>query len=529
MTLINYFWTLPPVLIVAWLLQRLFLAMKLHWNDQWSLPLLKILTVVVAVVYFLLGLYKYYAMQCGLWDFGIYDSMLSIAANDGIWMRDYRGGWFDHFSPVVLLLVPFYKLYDHPVWLIALQAAAMAAAAPLLYLTARRYFRQGAFPFLVTAMYCLNPYYSRMALYDFHIECLFAPLLFAAFFCYARNRFNWMTLLLAAAPLIKEDFVVPAAAAGLLLLSRRRTRFHGGIVFAAALFWTFFVLKIYYPHILGTAYWHYGRFELFAPTFQETAHNVLVMAGRIFTRNTLAVILSVVLPFALLPLINWRAALLFWFPTLAIQLISGFEHQQLLMSHYSSAVLAVTPLAALWGARSLRIILRRRGCYNNQLRRKIYAGMSAMVIVMHVAYCELPLGRYYNYVTGCNPDVHGGLLSLPFNPAYWHELLYMANHAETFRRAAAKLPIRPDDDIVCQNDVGEEFLRRGRVHSLPGPEGGEKPEFYLFDKINHAGHDRPEAINALLETLLRDPEYQLEYNADTGILFFLRKDVATRK
>ena len=62
MILINYFWTLPPLLAAAWLLQQLFLALKLHWNDQWSPPLLKVLTVAVAVVYFLLGVYKYYAM-----------------------------------------------------------------------------------------------------------------------------------------------------------------------------------------------------------------------------------------------------------------------------------------------------------------------------------------------------------------------------------------------------------------------------------------------------------------------------------
>ncbi len=522
---IDYFLTLPILLAAAAMLQFLFLSLKLRWDDRKSVPYLLSLTATVAAVYLLLGFLKYRTMQFGLWDFGIYDSMLSIAAKGGGLMRDFRGGYFDHFSPAVLLLVPFYRFCDHPCWLIAFQALAMTAAGPLLYWTARKYFPRGAFPFLLTAMYYLNPYFSRMILFDFHIESLFPLIFFSAFFCYACKRFHLMLLFLFAAPLIKEDFVVPVAAAGVFLLSRRRTWRHGAAAIGIALFWTFFVLKIYYPHILQTEYWHYGRFELFAPTFAETWRNFTVMLGRFFSRNTLAVAVSVLLPFAFLPLMSWRAFFLLWLPPLGIQMISGFLHQQLLMSHYSSAMLAVTPVAALLGGRQLRAILLRHGCYTNLLRRRAYAGMAAAVILTHAGFAELPLQRYENYVIDYIFGNRFGILSLPFSPGYWLRLMELDVHAGEFRKLLDTLPLRPGDNIVCQNELGVELLRRGRVHSLPGP---ERPAFYLFDKNNYTGYDRPEAINALLIKLLQNPEYQCLQSGD-GYLFFLRKDILNRK
>ena len=58
---------------------------------------------VFALAYWGAGVVKYRADLFGLWDFGIYDSMLHIAAQGGGLLRDFRGGAFDHFSPAALV------------------------------------------------------------------------------------------------------------------------------------------------------------------------------------------------------------------------------------------------------------------------------------------------------------------------------------------------------------------------------------------------------------------------------------------
>lgn len=130
-------------------------------------------TAAFALVYWALGMLKYRADLFGLWDFGIYDSMLHIAAQGGGLLRDFRGGAFDHFSPAALLLLPGYLLWDSPHWLIAFQPFAMAAAAIPLYFAGLRLLRNPAYAALPPLFYLFNPYFARLALFDFHIECLF--------------------------------------------------------------------------------------------------------------------------------------------------------------------------------------------------------------------------------------------------------------------------------------------------------------------------------------------------------------------
>ena len=49
-------------------------------------------TAAFALVYWALGMLKYRADLFGLWDFGIYDSMLHIAAQGGGLLRDVMAG-----------------------------------------------------------------------------------------------------------------------------------------------------------------------------------------------------------------------------------------------------------------------------------------------------------------------------------------------------------------------------------------------------------------------------------------------------
>lgn len=478
-----------------------------------------IATALFFLVYVLLLGYKLQALQLGMWDFGIYDSLLHNAVSGGGLMQDYRG-LYDHFSPLILLLAPFYFLYDTPFWLVFFQPLALALAAPLLYKTARRYFPTGNGALLLTLMYLLNPYCSRMALYDFHSEVFFPLLFFAAFFFYSRNRFGRMLLCLAAAPLLKEDFTIPVAAAGLLLLTRRRTRKHGIAAVVIAAFWALFALKVYFPHILGADYWHYDRYALIGADFSETADNVLVFVKRFFTLRSAAVLLSTLLPFALLPCLNLRALVLLLLPTVAIQLVSSDPHQQRLISHYSSAVIAVAPIAALWGMRSLRRMFRRR---RKQRRiRPLLAAAAGIAVSVHIGFCDLPITRYYSYTDSYLLRLHPGILSLPLRADYWTEMGNRLDHAREVRNFFALLPCRPDQQAGYLNDFGLALplLRRARVFDFEDPNSPERPDYLVFYRGIVVRN--PETARRL-ERIQNDPGYRL-YASPSGVLAFVRSD-----
>ncbi len=491
----------------------------------------KYVTLTAFLVYSALSCYKLAAMLYGLWDFGIYDSMLINIVSGKGFMLDFRGH-YDHFSPVVLLLTPFYYLYNSPIWLVLFQSSVMTLAAPVLYLAARRYFKDGTIPALISVMYLLNPYFSRILLYDFHMECLFPLGYFTAFYCYSRHKIKTAALILALLPLIKEDFTIPVIATGVFFLFAKPTRKAGMAVMAAGFFWIFFALKIWFPVILQAEYWHYGRYALIGNNFSETFHNFCTLFARALTFDSFKVMVSTLLPFALLPVFNWRVLFILWAPTIGIQLISASLHQSLLMSHYGSAVIAVTPVAAIFGARQL---VHRCRCGKLKWPLTSIPPVKFAIIFVtlnHVVLCDLPLHRYDEYIDRVKLNRQFGILSIPLNVKYYPAMRDALSHAQFFAGFTDNLPINPEHRLVAQNELGCAFLRRCQVYNLTGsngdmagrlpPNAGE-PEFYVMDQNNYYRFEPLEDINNNIRQIIATEHYTL-FNQN-GVIIFVKNNL----
>jgi len=526
----NYYLSVILILLASlaggWGLSRVGWKTIPNWSERawvWRITLLFLL-VYLGILYF-----KLEALQMGGWDFGIYDSMLHNAVSGKGLMRDFRGP-FDHFSPVFMLFVPLYLIWDNPFWLLLIQSAAMTLAAPVLHAVTKRYFPRGPVPFALMLMYLLNPYWSRLTLYDFHVECFYPLVCFAAFYYYSGKKLLLFALLLMLSPLIKEDLVVPLGAAGLWLLTLKGRRKLGLGMIGAALFWTVFVLKLYFPLILQAGYWHYGRYEILGATADETVRNLFAMAFRVLSRDGFAVMLSVLLPFALLPAVNWKMLVFFWLPTIGIQLVSVNPSQCFLQCHYASALVAVTPIVALWGARTLRYLIHRHAVLRRFRRRETLCSVAMLVVLCHVVYSDLPLSRYADYLQGV-PGVQGGILSLPLQPRYWREMGRMISHAWEVERIAEELPLSPETVMVCQNEMQPLFYRRARVFDFPElgmGNPGSRPEdadLYVLDPGNFVGKADSRKVNRILMELLMKPEFRL-IRYPNGVMIIIKKELS---
>ncbi len=513
--MISFYWLIFPALAAAVLGMRTLGRRLPLLPEKTAGRLLLGLTAAVFAVYAMLGWWKYGAFQYGLWDFGIYDSLLhKTAAGEGI-MQDFRGGLYDHFSPVLLLLVPLYRIWDSPMQLVWFQAAAMAAGIPLFYLLSKKYLRNAGAALTAAVLYVLNPYYSRIALYDFHIECLFPAFFFGAFLARAHGFRRTGVLILMASIFIKEDFVIPVAATGFFFLFSRPDRKYGVALMTWSVLMTFVVLKIYFPCFSTSGYWHYGRYELLAPTLEGTVRNIFFMLRRVVIGGpgaSASVLMSLLLPFALLPLLHWKMFLFVLLPALGIQLASTAVHQNLLASHYSSALIAVVPVAALWGMRVLRV---RGGLAGISWKRLVF-GVLCFGAVWHIFTCDLPMTRYNNYITGWEGKYHFGMLSVPLRPAYYLGMLEQDIRGEELRQV---LPlIQPGSRVMCQNELGCPLLRAYQVRDFSG---SLDADYFLFDSQLYGGGNSPETLNAALQTLLAMPDVRILYR-DKGILLLER-------
>lgn len=158
----------------------------------------------------------------------------------------------EHFSPVLLLILPLYALVPSPWTLIVLQAVACAAAVIPLYLLAARFTTLRWPPLALGIAYAASRTVNYGLMYDFHPEILYPLLFFSAFLALERNRVGPFALLLALAATVKEDAWVAIAGLGVyLFVSGQRAR--GIAITVAAVAGLGVVMALVLPLLRGQA------------------------------------------------------------------------------------------------------------------------------------------------------------------------------------------------------------------------------------------------------------------------------------
>ena len=124
------------------------------------------------------------------------------------------------FEPILFLIAPLFCLFKTPLVLIAIQAIAISATIPLVYLLSRRLVNS---PLLFTSLFLVSPVFIGLSLYDFSTIALSAPLLFLILLALEEKKLK--TFLLSSAL-----FLMTSSIAGILLISIGfflSTRFEG--------------------------------------------------------------------------------------------------------------------------------------------------------------------------------------------------------------------------------------------------------------------------------------------------------------
>ncbi|MEU6330659.1 DUF2079 domain-containing protein [Streptomyces sp. NPDC047049] len=177
------------------------------------------------VAFALLALHRFRTLSASSWDLGIFEQAIRGYAHFQAPIVDLKGPGTnilgDHFSPVLIVLAPFYRLFPSPLTLLLAQAALVAVSAiPVTRAAARTL---GRVPGLAIGVAYGTSWGVQKAVdFDFHEIAFALPLI--AFALEAVLRGRWTAVVCWAAPLVlvKEDLGVTAAVIGALALIRTR-------------------------------------------------------------------------------------------------------------------------------------------------------------------------------------------------------------------------------------------------------------------------------------------------------------------
>jgi uncharacterized membrane protein len=249
----------------------------------------------------------------------------------------------DHFSPVYLMLVPFYYLYPHPETLLILQTLALALGAWPVYLLAKLKLPP-PYALVWVLVYLLFVPLAYVNLYDFHeVAFAVAPLGLALYFL-ERGRRLWFVVFLLLTFLVKEEMALVAAGFGVYaLLGKREWKLGLGVLVGSIAAFALLV-QVVIPYFSGGATYPYFSLRYAdvggSPSgiARTVVTNPLRIAHALVQPKKIYFLIAVFGPVLGLSVIaGWAALILL--PTLSYLLLSNYEPEFSFSTQYSAPLI----------------------------------------------------------------------------------------------------------------------------------------------------------------------------------------------
>ena len=357
-----------------------------------------------------LSLIRHWAYHSTALDLGVFDQVLWNTVH-GRFMEstlslercDPHSFFLDHFSPALLLIVPFYVVFPRPETLIIFQTVALALGAWPIYRLARHYLQRSEERLIWIAVYVLSAPLAWITFYDFHeITLAVLPLGFAMYFL-ATRRTAPLLLCLGASFLVKEELPLIAIGFGLALLAQRRWRL-GAFVAIASAAWFVLTLKVIIPAFAGGAPYQYlGRYASLGSNELEIARNLILDPLRVVrvllsgeVGSKIAFVLTLFAPGLGLAL-RARSALIPSIVPLGYLLLSDYGGQHTHHNQYGAPIIPLALGASILGFATLPDSAR--------LRRRLIGLVLVSTLAFSFVHGAIPFTPdfYDAYLRG-NPD-----------------------------------------------------------------------------------------------------------------------------
>ncbi|MGW5349955.1 DUF2079 domain-containing protein [Streptomyces sp. NPDC004031] len=416
-----------------------------------------LLAGVFTALYAALSLSRYRRMETMSWDLGIFEQAVKGYAHLHVPVADLKGPGFDelgdHFSPVIALIAPFYRVFPTTVTLLVAQALLFALSVVPVTRAAGLLLGRGG-GLAVGAAYGLSWGVQRAVEFDFHEIAFAVPLL--AFSLSAVLLRRWTAAMLWALPLVlvKEDLGAAVAAIGVVVWLRAgRDTLRGAAGGGRVRPWA---LRLAVFGIVASA-WEIGWL---IPLLHGPGYNAFnhidgdgTLTGHIPPVTALRTLLWLLLPAG--GLLALRSPLLLVaLPTLGWRFVSHYPENWGTAWHYNAVLMPVVFFAAVdcaSGAPGRRPTPR--------WLRAAARALPATALGAAVALCtQLPLA---------------GLTHLA------------AYRVDSGTRAAERALARIPDGATVEANVGpiSRLVRRTTVYWV-GQTGGRAPDYLAFENLS---------------------------------------------
>jgi uncharacterized membrane protein len=182
------------------------------------------------IVMAFLSLNRHYTFRTCAFDLGIFaQSLWTTATGDGLlyntveqYVMCVDTHFGIHFSPILLTLVPIYRLFPYPETLLVLQSVIVGISAYPLFLLSRELIGDDIVSLLLVVIYLSNSLLHGITLFDFHEAPLAMPFIFLTALYFERGEYRKAALSSFLILSVKEDAGLSLISLGLFYLLKDR-------------------------------------------------------------------------------------------------------------------------------------------------------------------------------------------------------------------------------------------------------------------------------------------------------------------
>jgi len=317
-------------------------------------PVIFVLWILYTAALISAGWFRHAALETRAFDLGVFAQALWNTTQGDFLYSSLKGGICllgDHFSPLLVLLAPVYKIWPDPRILLVLQPLISALCLfPLAKLARSRF--EGNRPALIFSLIYFFYMPTRAALHeDFHPEVLAEPLMFWAFIWLEEKRrflFSFALLLILSA---KENMAGITFILGTYAFFFKRERLLGLFWMLASPLYLAACVKMIIPVLSGQTYLYGGFYDSVLQGGGAEVWNLLKDTER------WGYAVKVFLPVLFLSWLD-LPSLILTLPVLTQNLLSDNGVVRSFNYHYTTGLTPFVFISAVLGLKRLQIFLQ---------------------------------------------------------------------------------------------------------------------------------------------------------------------------
>jgi len=324
-----------------------------------------------------------------------------------------------HSDFILILLSPFYLIWNDVRMLLILQSAVIGIGALAVFLISKRVLKKEWLATILSLVYLLNPGLQWTNMYDFHgVSMAMTFILFAVYFAMVK-RWKWYWVFSILAMLTKEQIPLLISMLGMLvfLFSDKK---NGLISFVTGfLVFAVLVFVVMPPFSVSGRHWAWDWFSVAdgGGSGGVKLPTVTDLYGKFWNEDAKQYYYMLLRPFGFLPVLG-LPMMIVSLPDLFINLLSRQAQMKSIVMHYDSGVvvgLIMSLILAFW---LIVYILKKRS--------KLLSGFVLLISVVWLLMWAVKSNYYYG--------------PLPTTPSLWKWMYEVGDGEIEFEKLLKQIP-----------------------------------------------------------------------------------------